>query len=303
MSVSVVGAAAILDYIFSVVKLPVPGEVARILEGSGKTYWGGCAPNVAAGLARLGISASLVYPVGDDFPGSECEQYWRSLNIDLSNLSLQSGLPSGVAYLFFQPGAETMCFSSLGAAAKAELRCDTRLEDTVVMTPIVGSFTAHYLCRAVNEKRQVLVSGMVSPQIIDSLDDIQLIILNHLESKALCDLVGEEDISHLACSYPKCLFYITRGENGSMALQDDVQISIPAIQPERYVDPTGAGDAYSSGVIMAWLKGYDLEVGGYIGATCASFVIEAFGSQSNLPHLQMVLDRLETQAPEIIRRV
>lgn len=305
MSISIVGASVIIDYILPVEKLPTPGEVVRIIKinGLGKPYWGGCAPNIAASLARLGIPSSLVYPVGDDFPESDCENYWRSLGIDLSNLCLQPGRPSGVAYLFFQPGAETMCFSALGASAEAQPQVNTCLEELVVLTPVVGDFTSHYLDRSLSERHRVAVSGVVSPQIVDSLNGIQLFIHNSREASALCRLAHIPDISHLAHRYPNCLFYVTCGDKGSMVFQDRTQIAIPAIQPGRYVDPTGAGDAYAAGVIMAWLKGYDPETAGYIGATCASFVLEAFGAQTNLPSMQEVVKRLSVQTPEIGRRI
>lgn len=305
MSVSVVGAAAILDYIFPVEKLPAPGEVALILreEGMGKTFWGGCAPNIAAGLTRLGLHAALVYPVGDDFPDSDCERYWHSLNIDLSNLCIQHGLPSGRAYLFFQPYGETMCFSALGAAASAKPREDVRLAEMVVITPVCSDFTLFYLNQALNQNCQIAVSGVVSPQIVNELNNIQMILLNSREAKALCELAKVAEINQLPSRYPRCCFFITYGDKGSVVYLDQTQIPIPVIQPKKYTDPTGAGDAYAVGVIMAWLKGYDLEIAGYIGATCASFVIEAFGAQTNLPNFDMVKERLIMQAPEIGRKL
>jgi sugar/nucleoside kinase (ribokinase family) len=305
MNVSVVGAAAILDYIFPVEKLPAPGEVALILreEGMDKPFWGGCAPNIAAGLTRLGLQVALVYPVGDDFSGSDCERYWHSLNIDLSNLCTQHGLPSGRAYLFFQPYGETMCFSALGAAASAKPREDVRLAEMVVITPVCGEFTLFYLNQALKQNCQIAISGVVSPQIANGLDDIQIMLLNSREAKALCELAEVAEITQLSSRYPHCCFFITDGDKGSEVYLDQTRIPIPVIQPEKYADPTGAGDAYTAGVIMAWLKGYDPETAGFIGATCASFVIEAFGAQTNLPDFDMVKERLILQAPEIGRKL
>ncbi len=305
MNVSVIGAAAIRDYIFSVERLPSPGEVALIHPRNEmeKPYWGGCAPNIAVGLARLGIPVNLVYPVGEDFPGSGCEAYWRSQNLDLTNLCPQPGLPSGVAYLFFQPYAETMCFSALGAAASATPRADVRLGEVVVITPVCGAFTLFYLEQSLRQRRKIAISGVVSAEIVDALRDIQVVILNAHEAETLCKLCGVANLARLASAYPDCCFYITQSHRGSQVLQGRHCLTIPIISPQKYVDPTGAGDAYTAGVIMAWLRGYDAEVGGYIGATCASFVLEAFGAQTNLPSLPMVIHRLTAQAPNIRRRI
>jgi sugar/nucleoside kinase (ribokinase family) len=305
MTVSVVGAAAIIDYILPVERLPEPGDVVKVLGDGGcaKPYCGGCAPNIATGLAHLDIPTRLIYPVGFDFRGSRCEQYWQSLGLDLDGLCIQPELPSGVAYLFFQPGNETMCFSALGASNKAIPRPNVKLAETVVVSPVLENFTSFYLQRAVQENRNVVATGIVSQQLLDSLSAIQLLVINQREAQVLSSLAGGLQVHQLAQRYPQSWFFITGGSEGSQVFQGGHQYIIPTITPKQFVDPTGAGDAYTSGVIYAWLNGNDPDVCGYVGAACASFVIEAFGAQTNQPSFQKVLNRLERQTPEIVRRL
>ena len=51
--ISVVGGAAIGDYIFHVDHLPEKGEIVLINQPPRPLVAGGCAPNIAAGIAAL----------------------------------------------------------------------------------------------------------------------------------------------------------------------------------------------------------------------------------------------------------
>jgi adenosine kinase len=57
--------------------------------------------------------------------------------------------------------------------------------------------------------------------------------------------------------------------------------NIAAVRPKRFVDPTGAGDAYRAGLIAGLLKGLALPEAARWGAQCASKAIEAVGTQEH----------------------
>ena len=57
------------------------------------------------------------------------------------------------------------------------------------------------------------------------------------------------------------------------------------------MDPTGAGDAYRAGFLVAYTKGYSLEICGRIGSTTASFTVEKVGCQTNLPTWEQMRER------------
>ncbi len=71
----------------------------------------------------------------------------------------------------------------------------------------------------------------------------------------------------------------TLGEIGSHICTPDCEIDIPAIEPKRVVDPTGAGDAYRAGLIKGLIQGKDIEQCAIMGSVCASFAIESYGTQ------------------------
>ena len=80
--ITVAGAAAIGDYIFKVDHLPEKGEIVQIKDSDFMFVPGGCAPNIAAGIASLGKAAPvLCYPVGKDSEGIEMEEHWKRKGI------------------------------------------------------------------------------------------------------------------------------------------------------------------------------------------------------------------------------
>ena len=71
----------------------------------------------------------------------------------------------------------------------------------------------------------------------------------------------------------------TLGEKGSCVYTADSVIEIPVIKPKQAVDPTGAGDAYRSGLIKGLVQKLDIERCALMGSVCSSFAVEYYGTQ------------------------
>jgi len=74
----------------------------------------------------------------------------------------------------------------------------------------------------------------------------------------------------------------TAGAGGSDLYMGGEHVHIPAVGVEM-ADPTGAGDAYRSGFLAAYHKGYSVPDCCRIGSVTASFAVEVLGCQTNLP--------------------
>ncbi len=86
---------------------------------------------------------------------------------------------------------------------------------------------------------------------------------------------------------------ITRGAKGVFIVSKDCEYNIPAF-PGRPVEPTGAGDTYMAGFLVAYLRTNDLWKAGLFGAFTALSVIERKGgaSANRMPTWNMVEKRL-----------
>jgi len=85
----------------------------------------------------------------------------------------------------------------------------------------------------------------------------------------------------------------TRGTEGSEHYADGRMTKIPAVPVRHVVDATGAGDAYRAGFYAGKFNGYSDTDSLIIGAATASFIIEDIGALSNVPTLDMVMERAD----------
>lgn len=294
MNVTVVGAAAVWDCIHRVRLLPQPGTVSEILydEAAAGPFCGGGAPNIAAALARLEFAPRLIYPVGQDFCGSKCETFWRSLGVDLSGLVTLSAHRSGYAYLFVTQNQETTCFAFPGAAGAAGAPPIPRFDEFVVVAPVLNAFTCPLLEAALAQDRRVIISGIAGAEVVPYLARLSALVINAAEADRLCHELQLPSPANLGTLFPKCLFFITQGAAGSTVYQHKEANPIPSVPAERVQDPTGAGDAYAAGVVAGLGLDCDAVTAGKIGAALASFVVEEVGSQTNLPDRKMLCERV-----------
>jgi adenosine kinase len=78
------------------------------------------------------------------------------------------------------------------------------------------------------------------------------------------------------------LVITTLGAEGSRIDGRDVTpLLIPVAKPHEVVDPTGAGDAYRAGFFTGYLRGFDLETAGKMGAVAAAYAVEHDGGQEH----------------------
>jgi adenosine kinase len=70
----------------------------------------------------------------------------------------------------------------------------------------------------------------------------------------------------------------TLGREGSRIATRTGSVDIPPAPAVRESDPTGAGDAYRSGLVAGLLRGLDLEAAGRVASLAATYVVEQVGT-------------------------
>lgn len=84
---------------------------------------------------------------------------------------------------------------------------------------------------------------------------------------------------------------VTQGAKGLVLCHENEVERVPTIPAEKLVDPTGAGDAYSAGFIVGYLRTKDPKYSALFASCVASFVVEGIGT-TTLPTREMVMRRL-----------
>ena len=299
-----IGSWTNFDHLLEVTSLPAPGDTVQIsspVDEVERVYFGGCAPNVAMGAARLGARAALVSVVGDDFRTRGYSAWLDERGVDQRAVQLIAGERCGHSFLFRDAGGNSVCISQLGVAARQEEyvpdAATTAAGKVAVITCRFDRFTlcAAELARAGGAR--VILSGALAtaPALAAAFiatSDI-LVCTEHELTQLISLLVCDEAYALLEMGLSAIVR--TRGAAGASWQTAGASAPSLAIAPRRVVDPTGAGDGFVAGLAVGIAQGQALPAAIRLGASVASFVVEAVGCQTNLPTMPEAMARLATQ--------
>lgn len=292
----------VLDHILSVPHLPRPDTSVGILDR--KRYFGGTAGNLARAAARLGVSTSLASFVGPDFP----EDYRNALRrdgVDLRDLRTVARAATPEAWVFSDPRGDQMTIIEQGPWN--EPRRLPILEHSVrdVELVHVGTGRPEYYAKIVElaERMGRPISFDPSQEITYLYDRRRFRSLfrratyffgNEGEIAEAKRFMGSSSMADLV--RPVEAVVVTLGARGSVVHTREGKIRIPAVRARRVTEITGAGDAYRAGFYAGLARGFDLRRCGILGSAVASFVVEARGTQTNLPTWQQAIGRARRHA-------
>lgn len=295
--VVVVGCSGSFDHIIRLDHLPLPDSPkARIMPGGGAgPTFGGCGFNMAVALAKLEQKVAIISPIGDDFAGSGYPDYLEALGVSRDNLVLVPGYLSSMCYMIHGPGDQSYVLTRpIPEDLVEEIAIDRFLPlvaeaALVVLSPYANGFSVSFARAARALDIPILVSSLTArPErraaalALWELADI--LVLNAQEIAALSALPGLEPRDDL-------LIFVTDGSNGSKVLHGGKETAIPIAPAGQMVEQTGAGDAYTAGVVAGLLNRHPPDACARIGAVVSSFAVEGHGAQTSLPTLDAARHR------------
>lgn len=249
---------------------------------------GGCAGNIAYGLALLGERTRIVAAAGNDF--GEYRSYLEGLGVDVSGIEVFDDEPTAACFITtdradnqitgFHPGA-------MGRARGLSLAAAARGRD--VAYAVVAPDDPEAIVRHCREAKEAGLRLVFDPsfQVIaldgDALraaaDGAEVVLVNDYEYAVFREKTGlsERDLLDLAR-----VWVVTLGEKGSrIVVRGGERIEVPAAPAREVKDPTGAGDAFRAGFVAGLLRGLDLATCGRMGSVSAVHAVEHYGTQSH----------------------
>jgi fructokinase len=285
------------------------------IVGIGELLWdqlptgarlGGAVANFTVMSARLGNHTSLVSSIGDDSYGKAAMDLLSQPNLDLSQLQISAPYPTGTVEVSFSSGNQPSYAISTGVAW-----------DFIQLTPqlLQHASTADALCFGTLGQRhdvsratiQTLVQAALphcvrvcdvnlrmpfcTPEILAwSMAHATVIKVSDEELPMVFSLLRMEvpmNLSRAADSlldyFPQCaMVAMTLGPRGCRLSTRDATAEHPGF-PITLVDTVGAGDAFTAGLMDAYLRGASLKQIAEIGNLCGSFVASQSGATPPLP--------------------
>lgn len=285
--ISVVGHTA-LDYIVDVESIAGKNESSPVIDY--KEYPGGGAANIAVAIAKLGGKSQLISPVGTDFSNSGYEKLLKEACVDLSRLYSIEDLKLSTAFIFTDREDNQTTYFYWGASSKFK-----------ELEPEPADFVHLATADCVYNAKIAQIADFVSfdpgqDLVTYSKENLEIILAhtdilfaNRHEIRRVSEMTGKS-FSELRAMIN--IIVVTYDAEGSRVCTGNDEWVIPVVSVNA-ADPTGAGDAYRAGFLLAYTRGYSLPTCGRIGSTVASFAVQTRGCQTSLPRWDEMKARYE----------
>ena len=256
------------------------------------TVSGGSVANSIVGLSQLGNKVGFIGKVNDDELGGKYEDGLKKENVNYFYSKKKEGLPTGTCLILITPDSErTMC-TFLGTAGKIN-KNDVDI-NSVKNSEII--FLEGYLWDEGDPKSAFDVAIKNSNKVAMSLSDLFCVerhkthFLELVKNKLDITFANEQEIISLidaknfdeVISFGKTLgkiLIITRGEKGSIAINNDEVIECKSKKGLNIVDLTGAGDLFAAGYLHGHLNKLTVGKSLEMGTEMSSKIIQKIGAR------------------------
>ncbi|MWG34947.1 PfkB family carbohydrate kinase [Halomarina oriensis] len=297
--------SALLDRIYPVTNLPEPdgGAFAR----DERLAPGGVAANVAVALTRLGHETGVVSRVGDDPDGDRVLAGLATESVETTHVERGEERSSYTMILRDDDGQRMIV---AGGESVPALRLDDavldycRSADAVFTSAYAPDAAVARLAEAARDDEfPPLVFDLAGPlaelagrgtteATIDALCPVvDCFVASTVPVASYLDCTGREAAAELRARGVERAA-LTRGADGALLFDGEERTEVPAF-PVDVVDTTGAGDAFSAGLLDAWvLDDRSARDAGRFAAAVAAANCTAAGARGGLPTRTTVETRL-----------
>ncbi|MEX2238936.1 MAG: carbohydrate kinase family protein [Dehalococcoidia bacterium] len=246
---------------------------------------GGCGANISYNLALLGERPILFGAAGSDF--GEYRQWLDGAGVDTSRVLVAEDKLTASAFITTDLADNQIIGFYPGAMERTrEMSLSTVTEPIDVLLISPNDPPAMLALAAEAQKkghRYIFDPGQSLPafsgdDIVDAARGAWIIVGNDYELELIRSKTGMalHDLLELAT-----IVVCTLGENGACLITEERDINVPAIMPEHFADPTGAGDAYRAGLVVSLLRGVDLETAARVAGLMGTYACEGPGPQEH----------------------
>ncbi len=282
-----------IDNFYEVERLPELNEAADVSRGG--RFYGGMGANTAVVANNLGLKTGLVSVIGTD--AEDYRNYMASQGI---KMYLKGIFGDTTKSMFFKSPKGQISFFYKGVTEQ--------LDDLNPLaefgSQILRDVDTVYLARTYLAMQKRVVSTFKESHIVYNpgygtfhFDKIPKIFRTIVKASDVV-ILNHHELTHLMSIGYKMkvntgqTFIVTRGSRGASVYQKNTRVDVPAYKTQT-VDAAGAGDAFNAGFITARRKGMDIYEAVQFGNATASFIVEKWGCQTNLPSWGQVQIRHE----------
>lgn len=269
--------------------LPVEGQLLAL--DALPVHAGGCAANVAIGLAKQGIPADVAGRLGKDASAQIVMDTLRKAGVDCGRITFSDTQPSSQTIMLLVKGQDRRFIHVFGANKEFSIehidfdwvsKLKVFYLGGLFVLPAIQTDALLKLLQICRSKGIITVVDVVIPHHQQGLAGLELLlpyidyfVPNDDEAALLTGVSEPLDQIRVFQTHGANTIIITRGEKGTVAAKGHEVWHADAFKVAT-IDPSGSGDAFTAGIITGILRGWDmprtLAYGGALGAS-ATFAI------------------------------
>jgi len=283
------------DLIIKVPEIPRPGET--LLGGEFMTFPGGKGANQAVAAARAGGDVIFIASVGDDPYGEEAIKGYRMDNINIENIKVCKGVPSGIAMITISDIGENVITVAPGANAELTPADLEEIEEPFLEadymliqleTPIETVQKAVELCIEFNTRvilnpapaaelpDEILKRvSIITPNIIEAERLTGITVTNESTASVAADALHQRGIETVIITMGAMGAYLSDRATGTRKMVPGFSV--------KAVDTTAAGDVFNGQLTVSLAEGRQLERAIIEAHAAAALSVQKLGAQTSIP--------------------
>lgn len=259
-------------------------NVCFLVDGLRERF-GGTAGNIAYSLSLLEESPLILATAGKDF--DPYARWLRGHGLSLAGIRVIEEEFTAGAYITTDQSDNQITGFNLGAM-KNSCRHDFSRTPPQDALAIVSPGNLKDMKRLPQIYRELRIpyiidpgqqiTALSGPELLDMIQGAAMLVTNDYELELILRATG---VSREALQEMVGAVITTLAEKGCVVRTNGQSTAIPAVPVAKVCDPTGAGDAFRAGLIKGLVLGRDLPAAARMGATCAAFCVEQYGTQEH----------------------
>jgi len=280
----------------STMKLVDENEFKKLLSNLKieETISGGSVANSVVGLSQLGNDVGFIGKVNDDELGNKYEDGLKKEKVKYFYSKKKEKIPTGTCLILITPDSERTMVTFLGIAGKInENDIDIEAIKESEMTFFEGylwdeGYPKKAFEKAIKNSKKTAMSlsdkFCVDRHKVNFLDlvknSLDITFANEQEILSLIDTKNFEDVIAFGKNLGK-LIVITRGEKGSVAINNEEVAEFGIQKNLKIVDLTGAGDLFAAGFLHGYINNKSLKQCLEKGTEMSSKIIQVIGARAS----------------------
>ncbi len=254
---------------------------------------GGSACNVAVGMSRLGYNSAILGSLGEDLAGERVTSRLKYEGVSQYYLKQYAKSETSFSTIITYKGERTILVYH-GLKDYSKLNLPKNIKSKWLYISPLGKNYQNIYKKATSLASEKNVHIAINPGIIQIKDHdfslksllrvTEILFVNREEALELVGAPGylkEKELLQKVSGLGPKIVVITDGKQGAYATDGGMFYGIKSLNVES-IDSTGAGDAFSSGFLSAYLHKTDLDDCLKWGIINSVSVIEQIGAQTGL---------------------